>query len=318
MIDTYSIFCLVRRNVQKSEFIWMDGKYLNWDDAKISVMTHTLHYGTGVFEGIRARETSVGTAIFRLQDHIERLFSSAEAYNLDIPYSYDEIFDASKLIVFKNKLKDAYIRPLVFFGNGEMGLLPNAPVQVAISAWSWAPIFNEAIDKGVRVCLSPWQRISPKSFKPYAKGVGGYMNSTLAKIDAVNRGYDDALMLSDNGNVAEGSGQNIFIVKNNEILTPPVETGALNGITKKTVVQIAKDLDLKISEVNIMKKDLFEADELFFTGTATEVVSVVSVDETSISDGTPGEITKAIRSEYMGIVLGRNKKYINWLTRVDL
>lgn len=305
--------------MQKSEFIWMDGEYLKWDDAQISVMSHTLHYGTGVFEGIRARETSIGTAIFRLKDHIERLFSSAEAYNLKIPYSYDEIFDASKSIVLKNKLKDAYIRPLVFFGSGEMGLLPkDVPVQVAVSAWSWgAYLGREAVGNGVRVCLSPWERISPKSFKPYAKGVGGYMNSTLAKIDAVDRGYDDAMMLSDSGNVAEGSGQNIFVIKNNEILTPPIETGALNGITRRTVIQIANDLDLKISEVNITKQELFEADELFFTGTATEVVGVVSIDETSISNGTPGKITNEIRSEFMDIVLGRNEKYINWLTRVE-
>ena len=305
--------------MQKSEFIWMDGEYLKWDDAQISVMSHTLHYGTGVFEGIRARETSIGTAIFRLKDHIERLFSSAEAYNLEIPYSYDEIFDASKSIVLKNKLKDAYIRPLVFFGSGEMGLLPkDVPVQVAVSAWSWgAYLGREAVGNGVRVCLSPWERISPKSFKPYAKGVGGYMNSTLAKIDAVDRGYDDAIMLSDSGNVAEGSGQNIFVIKNNEILTPPIETGALNGITRRTVIQIANDLDLKISEVNITKQELFEADELFFTGTATEVVGVVSIDETSISNGTPGKITNEIRSEFMDIVLGRNEKYINWLTRVE-
>jgi len=305
--------------LQKSEFIWMDGEYLKWDDAQISVMSHTLHYGTGVFEGIRARETSIGTAIFRLKDHIERLFSSAEAYNLKIPYSYDEIFDASKSIVLKNKLKDAYIRPLVFFGSGEMGLLPkDVPVQVAVSAWSWgAYLGREAVGNGVRVCLSPWERISPKSFKPYAKGVGGYMNSTLAKIDAVDRGYDDAMMLSDSGNVAEGSGQNIFVIKNNEILTPPIETGALNGITRRTVIQIANDLDLKISEVNITKQELFEADELFFTGTATEVVGVVSIDETSISNGTPGKITNEIRSEFMDIVLGRNEKYINWLTRVE-
>ena len=305
--------------MQKSEFIWMDGEYLNWDDAKISVMSHTLHYGTGVFEGIRARDTSIGTAIFRLQDHIERLFSSAKAYNLEVPYSYDELFEASKSIVFKNKLKDAYIRPLVFFGSGEMGLLPkDVPVHIVVSAWSWgAYLGKEAVENGVRVCLSPWERISPKSFKPYAKGVGGYMNSTLAKIDAVNRGYDDAMMLTSRGSVAEGSGQNVFLIKDNEILTPPVETGALNGITRRTVMQIANDLDIKISEVNITKQALFEADELFFTGTATEVVGIVSVEETPISDGTPGEITNMIRSEFMDIVLGRNKKYIKWLTRVD-
>ena len=305
--------------MDKSDFIWMDGHYLDWDKANISVMSHTLHYGTGVFEGIRARETSIGTAIFRLDDHIDRLFSSSEAYNLEIPYTHEEILEAAKSIVSKNNLKDAYIRPLIFFGSGEMGLLPtNVPVHVAISAWSWGSYLgSEAAESGVRVCLSPWQRISPNSFKPYAKGVGGYMNSTLAKVDAVERGYDDAMMLSDSGNVAEGSGQNIFLIKNNEIITPPIETGALNGITRRTVMQIAEDLFIKISESNITKEELFESDELFFTGTATEVIGVVSVDDVSISNGKPGDITNRIRTEYMDIVLGRNEKYIHWLTKVS-
>jgi len=305
--------------LEKSDFIWMDGHYLDWDEANISVMSHTLHYGTGVFEGIRARETSIGTAIFRLVDHIDRLFLSSEAYNLEIPYTHEEILEAAKLIVSKNNLKDAYIRPLVFFGSGEMGLLPTSvPVHVVVSAWSWGSYLgSEAAEKGVRVCLSPWERISPKSFKPYAKGVGGYMNSTLAKVDAVERGYDDAMMLSESGNVAEGSGQNIFLVKNNEIITPPIETGALNGITRRTVIQIAEDLSIKISEVNITKEELFESDELFFTGTATEVIGVVSIDDIAISDGEPGDITNKIRSEYMDIVFGRNEKYIHWLTKVD-
>ena len=305
--------------MDKSDFIWMDGEYLAWDDANISVMSHTLHYGTGVFEGIRARETSIGVSIFRLEDHIDRLFSSAEAYNLSIPFSKEEILEASKEIVFKNKLNDAYIRPLVFFGSGEMGLLPGKelPVHVAISAWSWgAYLGGDAEEKGVKVCLSPWERISPKSFKPYAKGVGGYMNSTLAKVDAVSRGYDDAIMLSDTGNVAEGSGQNLFLVKDSKISTPPIETGALNGITRRTVINIAEEMNLDVHEEDIAKADLIASDELFFTGTATEVVGVVSVYDNDISDGKPGDITKKIRNEYMNIVLGKNQDYIHWLTKV--
>ena len=304
--------------MEKSDFIWMDGSYLDWDDANISVMSHTLHYGTGVFEGIRARETSIGTAIFRLQDHIDRLFLSAEAYNLEIPYSNQELFQATKEIVSRNKLKDAYIRPLVFFGSGEMGLLPkDLPVHVAISAWSWGSYLGGgAEENGVKVCLSPWERISPKSFKPYAKGVGGYMNSTLAKVDAVKRGFDDAIMLTDNGYVAEGSGQNIFMIKENNIYTPPIETGALNGITRRTVIQIAKELNLKVKEKNLSKDELFKADELFFTGTATEVIGVVSIDGSSIAGGKPGEYTNKIRNEYMDVVLGKNEAYLEWLTKV--
>ena len=305
--------------MDKSEYIWMDGDYLKWDDAQVSVMSHTLHYGTGVFEGIRARETSIGTAIFRLTDHVDRLFLSAEAYNLVIPHSNEEIFEAAKSVVSKNNLEDAYVRILVFCGSGEMGLLPtNIPVHVAISAWSWgAYLGNEAAKKGVRVCISPWERISPKNFKPYAKGVGGYMNSTLAKVDAVDRGYDDAIMLSANGNVAEGSGQNIFLIKDDEIVTPPIETGALNGITRRTAMQIAEDLNIKYSEVDITKEELFKADELFFTGTATEVIGIVSIDDLAISNEKPGEITNKIRTEYMDRVLGKNDKYLHWLTKVD-
>ena len=201
-----------------------------------------------------------------------------------------------------------------------MGLLPGKelPVHVAISAWSWgAYLGGDAEENGVKVCLSPWERISPKSFKPYAKGVGGYMNSTLAKVDAVERGYDDAIMLSDTGNVAEGSGQNLFLVKENKITTPPIETGALNGITRRTVINIAEQMNLDVNEEDIGQEDLLGADELFFTGTATEVVGVVSVDNNDIGDGKPGDITNKIRKEYMNIVLGKNEDYVHWLTKVD-
>ena len=199
--------------MKKSKFIWLDGELVDWDNANVSVMTHTLHYGTGVFEGMRARDTDKGTSVQFLDDHVDRLYRSAEAYNLEIPFNKNVISNAIKEIVKVNNLKSAYIRPLVFFGDGEMGLLPqNIPVRVAIAAWEWgAYLGDDAGSKGVNVCISDWQRISPKSFKPFAKGVGGYMNSTLAKIDAVKQGFDDAIMLSDNGTVAEGSGQNIFI-----------------------------------------------------------------------------------------------------------
>ncbi len=229
-------------------------------------MTHTLHYGTGVFEGMRARETAQGTSIQFLNDHVDRLYRSAEAYNLEIPFNKNVITNAIKEIVKVNKLKSAYIRPLVFLGDGEMGLLPlDVPVRVAIAAWEWgAYLGDEAASKGVNVCISEWQRISPKSFKPFAKGVGGYMNSTLAKIDAVKQGFDDAIMLSDKGTVAEGSGQNIFICKDNKLFTPPVETGALGGITRKTVFEIAKYLGLEIEEKDLTSEDLLASDEIIF------------------------------------------------------
>jgi len=304
--------------MEKSKYIWLDGEFVDWDSAQVSVMSHTLHYGTGVFEGIRARETKSGTAIFRLQDHIDRLFTSCEAYNLDIPYSKNEIFEAIIEIVRKNNLSSAYIRPLVFFGDGEMGLLPNnVPVRVAIAAWFWgAYLGDDAGNSGVNVCISEWQRISPKSFKPFAKGVGGYMNSTLAKIDAVKNGFDDAIMLSDQGTVAEGSGQNIFLIKDNSMYTPPIETGALGGITRKTVIEIAESNSIKNTEKDLSVDDLMSADEIFFTGTATEVVGVVSIDKNNIGDGNVGETTKKITEKYQQIVNGEDDNFKSYITLV--
>ncbi|MDB3984397.1 branched-chain amino acid transaminase [Acidimicrobiia bacterium] len=304
--------------MKKSKFIWLDGELVDWDNANVSVMTHTLHYGTGVFEGMRARDTEKGTSVQFLDDHVDRLYRSAEAYNLEIPFNKNVISNAIKEIVKVNNLKSAYIRPLVFFGDGEMGLLPqDIPVRVAIAAWEWgAYLGDDAGSKGVNVCISDWQRISPKSFKPFAKGVGGYMNSTLAKIDAVKQGFDDAIMLSDNGTVAEGSGQNIFIYKNNQLLTPPIETGALGGITRKMVIEIAHHIDISVVEQDLSPAELIASDEIFFTGTATEIVGVVSVDSNKISDGSVGEVTSKIRSKYLEIVNGQDDNFKNYITLI--
>lgn len=304
--------------MKKSEFIWLDGELVGWDEANVSVMTHTLHYGTGVFEGMRARDTKKGTSVQFLNDHVDRLYRSAEAYNLEIPFNKNVITNAIKEIVKVNKLKSAYIRPLVFFGDGEMGLLPkDIPVRVAIAAWEWgAYLGDDAGSQGVNVCISDWQRISPKSFKPFAKGVGGYMNSTLAKIDAVKQGFDDAIMLSDKGNIAEGSGQNIFIYKDNQLLTPPIETGALGGITRKTVIEIAKYLEIPVIEKDLTPTELVSSEEIFFTGTATEVVGVVSVDSNPVGNGSVGEITSKIRNKYLEIVNGQEDNFKNYITLI--
>ena len=304
--------------MKKSKFIWLDGELVEWDNANVSVMTHTLHYGTGVFEGMRARETEKGTSVQFLDDHVDRLYRSAEAYNLEIPFNKNVISNAIKEIVKVNKLKSAYIRPLVFFGDGEMGLLPqDIPVRVAIAAWEWgAYLGDDAGSQGVNVCISDWQRISPKSFKPFAKGVGGYMNSTLAKIDAVKEGFDDAIMLSDNGTVAEGSGQNIFIYKNDQLLTPSIETGALGGITRKIVIEIAHYLDIPVVEQDLSPADLIASDEIFFTGTATGIVGIVSVNSNKISDGTVGEVTSTIRTKYLEIVNGQDDNFKNYITLI--
>ena len=304
--------------MEKSDFIWFDGEFVDWDNAQINVMTHTLHYGTGVFEGIRARNTEQGVSIFRLNDHVDRLFASAASYNLKIPYTKEVIFEAIKDVVSKNKLESAYIRPLVFFGEGEMGLLPKGvPVRVSIAAWLWgAYLGDDAINEGVNVCISKWKRISPTSFIPLAKGVGGYMNSTLAKIDAVDNGYDDAIMLGDDGTVAEGSGQNIFIVKNNNISTPPNSTGALNGITRRTVIEIAKSKNISIEEKNLTVEDLKNADEVFFTGTATGVIGVVSIDGDDISNGKVGEITSDLINSYEDVVNAKDDNFKSYITLI--
>ena len=304
--------------MEKSNLIWLNGEFVNWEDANISVMSHTLHYGTGVFEGIRARDSKIGTTIFRLPDHVDRLFDSAEAYNLKIPYDKEIITSVIKESVHLNNLSSAYIRPLVFFGEGEMGLLPKSvPVYVSVAAWNWgAYLGDDAGNQGVKVCISKWKRISPQSFKPYSKGVGGYMNSTLAKVEAVKNGYDDAIMLGDGDVVAEGSGQNVFSIKDGTITTPPVETGALGGITRKTVLEICKELDIKTNEKNLTVDDLKNSDELFFTGTATEVVGVVSIDGENIADGLPGKLTNTIRTKYLDIVNGRDNQYSHYLDKV--
>jgi len=304
--------------MEKSKYIWLDGELVDWDSANVSVMTHTLHYGTGVFEGMRARQTDNGSAVFRLEDHVGRLYKSAEAYNLNIPFEKKIISEAILEIVKVNNLNSAYIRPLVFLGDGEMGLLPgDVPVRVAIAAWEWgAYLGDEAGKEGVNVCISEWQRISPKSFQPFAKGVGGYMNSTLAKIDAVKKGYDDAIMLTDSGSVAEGSGQNIFAFKEDLLMTPPIETGALGGITRKTVIEIAKLFEIEFIEKDLSVDDLMSSQELFFTGTATEVIGIVSVDGNNIGDGSVGDLTKKIRNKYLEIVNGKEDNFKDYITLV--
>ena len=304
--------------MEKSKYIWLDGEMVDWDSANVSVMTHTLHYGTGVFEGMRARQTDNGSGVFRLEDHVDRLYKSAEAYNLNIPFEKKIISEAILEIVKVNKLNSAYIRPLVFLGDGEMGLLPgDVPVRVAIAAWEWgAYLGDEAGKEGVNVCISEWQRISPKSFQPFAKGVGGYMNSTLAKIDAVKKGYDDAIMLTDSGSVAEGSGQNIFAFKEDLLMTPPIETGALGGITRKTVIEIAKLFEIEFIEKDLRVDDLMSSQELFFTGTATEVIGIVSVDGNNIGNGSVGDLTKKIRNKYLEIVNGKEDNFKDYITLV--
>lgn len=292
--------------------IWMNGSLVDWDKAQVHVLTHTLHYGTGVFEGIRAYETDKGPAIFRLTDHIKRLYKSAHILGMDMPYSVEEIVQATKDTVLSTGLPSCYIRPIAYYGYGEMGLntLP-CKVDVAIACWPWgAYLGDDAVEKGVRMKISSWTRHDHNTMPPAAKTVGNYVNSSLAKVEALKAGYDEAIMLAPNGLVAECTGENIFVVRNDVILTPPLSAGALEGITQNSVMTIARDLGYEIRVDNIARSDLYIAEEVFACGTAAEVGSVRSVDEREIP--CPGPKTRAIAAMYARAVRGQEKKYTHW------
>ena len=297
--------------------IWMDGDLLEWSDAKIHVLTHTLHYGTGVFEGVRAYETSAGPAIFRLNDHTKRLFNSADLIGMSIPYSPEELNDAQANIVRENKLNNAYIRPMCFYGSEGMGLrADNLKVHVCIAAWDWGSYLgDDKITNGIKVKVTDFPKRCEKSMLHKAKASGNYLYSMLALKDALNSGFDEALILDVDNNVNEGSGENFFMVKDGTLYTPRDHT-VLNGITRQTIIDISEDLDLEVFEKDISVDDVKVADEAFFTGTAAEVTPVVQVDQSKIGNGMTGKITRKVQKEYFDLIRGRNTKYDHWLTRV--
>jgi branched-chain amino acid aminotransferase len=301
--------------MEKTEKIWMNGRFVNWDDAKIHVLTHALHYGTGVFEGIRCYETEEGPAVFRLRDHMKRFFNSAKVYLIKIPYSIDELCKAVKETIKVNKLKECYIRPIAFFGYGEMGLNPlNNPVEVVIACWPWGTYLGEeGLKKGVRCKISSWSRIDTRTLPPLAKATANYANSVLAKLEALSCGYDEAILLNQHGYVAEGSGENIFIVNDGVLITPPLSAGALYGITRDSVIEIAKDFGIKVLEKNILREEIFMADEAFLTGTAAEVTPIREVDGRVIGNGSRGPITEKIQKKFFDIIKGKDEKYKKWL-----
>jgi len=302
--------------IEQVEKIWMNGKLVDWDDAKVHVLTHALHYGSGVFEGIRAYETKRGAAVFRLTDHTKRMINSAKIYSMDIPYELDELVDATKEVVRVNGLKSCYIRPIVFRGYGQMGLFPlEVPVDVVIAAWPWgAYLGEESLHHGVRVKVSSFQRNNPNSIPPAAKACGQYLNSILAKIEVVAAGYDEAIILNQHGYVADGSGENVFIVKDGTLITPPLWAGALGGITRDSVIKIAADLRYPIEEDNLTRTDLYTADEVFFTGTAAEIVPIHEVDDREVGD--PGPVTRKIQEIFFKTVKGEEPAYEKWLELV--
>jgi branched-chain amino acid aminotransferase len=295
----------------------MDGEFVEWSDAKIHVLTHTLHYGTGVFEGVRAYETSDGPAIFRLEDHTNRLFESAKLIGMQIPYDAKELNDAQSQVVKVNNLKNAYIRPMCFYGSEGMGLrADNLKVHTIIAAWDWGSYLgDDKILNGIKVKVTDFPKRSEKSMLHKAKASGNYLYSMLALKDALNSGYDEALILDIDDNVNEGSGENFFTIINNTIHTPKDAT-VLNGITRQTVMKIARDLNYRVEETNISVDDVKSSDEAFFTGTAAEVTPIIQVDNVKINDGKPGEITKKIQKIYFDLIRGKVDEYSSWLTQV--
>ncbi len=301
--------------------IWMDGELVDWADATVHVLTHTMHYGSGVFEGIRAYPTDRGVAVFRLRDHIERLFTSAKVFLIDIPYTVDELIDATRDVVRANQLDDGcYIRPLVYLGYGEMGLNPMlSPVNVSIAAWPWGTYLgDDGVANGVSTKISSWRRHDVNAVPTAAKGTGMYINSSLAKVEAIKAGYDEAILLAPDGNISEGTGENIFIVRKGRLITPPTsDAGALEGITQQSVETIARDLGYAVSYEQLIRTDLYTADEAFLTGTAAEVVPIRSVDDRVIGDGKPGPITQKLQQTYFATVRGEVDQYKDWLDHVE-
>ena len=303
--------------MEKSEWIWMNGEFVAWDDAKVHVLSHGLHYGTGVFEGIRCYETDRGPAIFRHREHLERLEKSAELYYLPLPYGADEIRDATHQLIRRNGLSTCYIRPLAFRGYGEMGLYPkSAPVDVIVAVWPWgAYLGEEGKREGVRAKVSSWRRISSTGLIPHAKASGQYLNSILAKTEAANSGYDEAILLADNGTVCEGSGENIFVVREGVLVTPGHTASILDGISRKSVIQIAEDLGYPVVERDIARSELYIAEEAFLVGTAAELVPIREIDDHRL--GQPGEITRVIQAKFEDALHGRAREYLEWLDVVE-
>ncbi|MCU1398601.1 MAG: ilvE [Acidimicrobiales bacterium] len=294
--------------IQTTPKIWMNGELVDWDKAQVHILTHTLHYGTGVFEGIRAYATPDGPAVFRLTDHIKRLFNSARIMDMDMPYTVDELIEATKATVASTGLDACYIRPLAYYGYGEMGLntLP-CTTDVAIACWPWAPFLGH---DAIRMKISSWTRHDHNTMPPAAKTVGNYVNSSLAKVEALRAGYDEAVMLAPNGMIAECTGENIFAVRNGVIITPPLSAGALEGITQSSVMTIARDLGMDIRVDNLARSDLYIAEEIFVCGTAAEISSVRSVDDREVPAN--GPMTTAIAKVYIDAANGKVDRYKDW------
>jgi branched-chain amino acid aminotransferase len=304
--------------VNTADLIWQNGEFVAWEDAKVHVLTHALHYGTGVFEGIRAYDTERGPAIFRHSDHLDRLEASAKLYYMELSHTKEQLREATHELITRNGFRSCYIRPLVFRGHGPMGLDPeDNPVETIIAVWEWgAYLGDDGKRNGVRAKVSSWRRIGSDSLIPQSKASGQYLNSVLAKIESKRGGYDEAILLDDKGHVCEGSGENIFLVKDGTIITPPQTASILDGISRKSVMQIARDLGHTVVERDVARAELTLADELFLVGTAAELVPVREIDDIEI--GPPGEITRQLAAAYEDALHGRSEQYAEWLDVVPV
>ncbi|HNE59600.1 branched-chain amino acid transaminase [Ottowia sp.] len=298
--------------------IWLDGQLVDWRDAKIHVLTHTLHYGCGAFEGVRAYDTVGGTAVFRLQEHTQRLFNSAKILRMAIPFTPEQVNEAQKEVVRANQLKSCYLRPLVWIGSEKLGVSPKGNrIHVMVAAWAWgAYLGEEGLKRGIRVKTSSYTRHHVNITMTQAKAVSNYSNSILANMEATDDGYDEAVLLDSAGFVSEGAGENLFIIKDGTVYTPDLSAGALNGITRNTVLHICEDLGLKVVQKRITRDECYIADEMFFTGTAAEVTPIREYDRVQIGAGQRGPVTEKIQSAFFDIVNGRNAKYAHWLAKV--
>ena len=299
--------------------IWMDGEFVDFDDAEIHVLTHGLHYGTGVFEGVRCYETVDGPAVFRWEEHLERLYNSAKPYDIEIPFDPEELTDATVELIDREDLQSCYIRPIAFYGYGPLGLNPaNSPVRVAIAVWPWgAYLGEEALEEGVDVAVSSWRKHASSQIPTNAKTTGAYVNSVLASLEAKGNDYVEAIVCNKEGNVAEGPGENLFLVRDGEIYTPGLAESILDGITRQTAIELAEDLGYTVHDgATVSRGELYTADELFFTGTAAEVTPIRSVDDNVIGEGTKGPVTDEIQTEFFDLVEGRLEGYDDWFTYV--
>ena len=304
--------------MKKAKYIWMDGEFVKWDDAKIHILSHIVHYGSGVFEGFRAYKTNKGTAIFRLDDHIKRLFLSAKMYRMSIPHSLNELKKATVSLIKKNNLKSCYIRPLVYRGYETLGVDPNpCPIKVTIAVWEWGSYLGKgALDHGVDVMVSSWRRLAPDTMPAMAKAVANYMNSQLIKMEALAYGFTEGIALDVLGYISEGSGENIFLVRDGIIYTPSFGSSILLGITRDSVIKIANYLGYEVREMRIPRDLLYTSDEIFFTGSAAEITPIRSVDKIPVGNGKKGKITEKLQKELFAIINGKKKDKFGWLTYV--